>query len=580
MHTTIPTGRASAALFSLLLLSSPASAGGGVNGLTERVLFQPDGSQLIVWSYATDLSADGRWAVVETPQALAPEDLNGVRDVYVLDLESGTTQLASINALGTSGNGESQRGRISDDGRYVVFQSAATNLIGLDSNGSSDVFRKDLVSGALVRVSNAGALAANGSSQWPDVSADGRYVVFRSDATNLAAPSTSGMHEIYWRDMLVGTVLRMTDGVFGDPNNQSVLPTISADGMRVAYASDASNLVLFDVNGERDVFVQDVGANPVLVSRPQAGGGGDGESTYPVLSDDGAYVVFHSEAANLVVGDHNDDLDVFRVELATDAVALVSGLPGSGFAEGNAVVQDLSADGRWVLFQSSSDDLTPDGVGQLALYLRDMQEHTTALISRPSGATGVPNGYSINGMLDADATKAVFVSMASNLVPGDTNINHDVFERTFLADPVTYCVSSTTSAGCTPQIAASGIPSASADSGFTVSASDLPNNKVGILFYSLQGSAQIPFLGGALCTGPLAGRSPALLSGGNPGVSDCSGTFTIDMNAFAAGLFGGLPHAALSLIGQQVNAQFWGRDPEGAVHTSFLSNALEYFVGP
>ena len=185
MHTTIRTGRAAAALLSLLLCSRAAVAGGGVNGLTERVLFQPDGSQMSAWSYASDLSADGRWIVVETPQALAAGDTNGLRDVYVLDRASGATLLASVNALGTSGNGESQRGRISDDGRYVVFQSAATNLIGLDSNGSNDVFRKDLVTGALVRVSNAGAIAANGSSQWPDVSADGRYVVYRSSATNL-----------------------------------------------------------------------------------------------------------------------------------------------------------------------------------------------------------------------------------------------------------------------------------------------------------------------------------------------------------------------------------------------------------
>ena len=163
--------------------------------------------------------------------------------------------------------------------------------------------------------------------------------------------------------------------------------------------------------------------------------------------------------------------------------------------------------------------------------------------------------------------------------PGDP-ATWDVFERTLLADPVVYCKSSITSAGCTPGIAASGIPSASAGSGFTVTASDLPNNQVGILFYSLDGSAKIPFLGGTLCTGPLAGRSPALFSGGNPGISDCSGSYTIDMNAFAAGALGGSPDAGLALVGQQVNAQFWGRDPADLLYASFLSNALEYHVGP
>jgi hypothetical protein len=573
---------ASAALLCLTSLSSTASAGGGVNGLTERVLFLPGGQQIQMACEVSDLSSDGRYAVVDTYEGLLPADVNGQRDVYVIDIETGALQLASVSAVGTLGNDMSWFGRVSDDGRYVVFETQASNLVGLDFNGASDVLRKDLQTGQLVRVSApiGSAVAADGHSGAPDISADGRYVVFLSRASDLDAGTQPNRANIYRRDMQAQVLVRLSKGVFGEPDGDSYHPTVSADGSRVAYMSWADNLVLHDVNDAADIFVQTPPGNPVLVSKGPGGVLADDNSSSARLSRDGLHVAFTSSATNLVDGDWNDDLDTFVTTIGSGVVELVSARPDSTSASGSSLVRDLSDDGRFVLFDSGALDLTADGTTVVALYLRDRQTESTALVSRPGGAATLPNSVSYVGHLSGDAASAVFVSAASNLIPGDTNGVMDLFERTFLADPVTYCISSTTSAGCTPQIASSGIPSASADSGFAVSASDLPNNKVGILFYSLQGSAQIPFLGGALCTGPLAGRSPALLSGGNPSISDCSGAFTIDMNAFAAGLFGGLPHAALSLIGQQVNAQFWGRDPEGAVHTSFLSNALEYFVGP
>jgi Tol biopolymer transport system component len=563
-------------------LTAAAFAGGGANGLTERILFAPDGTQTSQDAWISDVSADGRFAVFQTVESLDPQDTNAFIDVYRLDRATGEIRCASVTASGTSGNGVSRDGRVSDDGRYVVFETEASNLVVLDSNGESDVLRKDFQTGIAVRMSNNGGgfVAANGKSASPDISADGRYVVFRSTADDIDPATLPDVSHIYWRDTQTAQVLRLTTGVFGEPVQDSYSPSITADGMRVAYTSASSGLVLFDVNGVSDVFVQDIGGPRKLLSRGPGGVLGDGSSTLPFIARDGDWVAYHSHAENLDAGDINGELDVFTTHVDSGSTVLVSQLPNGYTGAGDSFVTGTSDDGQYVVFVSQVAALNPASFPLPSVYVRDIEQETTAMVSRPSGVTLFPNNASYAAVCDANATEILFSSFASNLDQGDTNAAADVFSRSLLADPTEYCFSSTTSAGCQPQIGWSGVPSASQDAGFTVSAANVPNNKVGILFYSLQGRDQIPFLGGALCTGPLAGRSPGMTSGGNPGISDCSGSFAIDMNGFAAGLLGGTPHAGLALVGQQINAQFWGRDPEGLVHTSFLSDALEYFVGP
>jgi hypothetical protein len=141
----------------------------------------------------------------------------------------------------------------------------------------------------------------------------------------------------------------------------------------------------------------------------------------------------------------------------------------------------------------------------------------------------------------------------------------------------TYCVAKLNSAGCLPELAASGTPSASASSGFVVECTQVLGQKSGLLFYGLNGPAMNPFQGGTLCAQTPVQRTPVQSSGGTPAA--CSGVFSIDMNAFASGLLGGAPSPALSSAGTVVDCQMWSRDPASPSTTS-LSDAVEYFVGP
>lgn len=581
MNAPLTPVRALPALaLSCLALASAAQAGGGLDGLTDRVLFAPGGGQIADDAFVTDMSPDGRYIVFQTTGALDVEDTNGLIDVYLLDRQSGAVTPVSTSLAGVFGNGHSRGGKVSDDGRYVVFETEADDIIGFDFNGATDVVRKDLSTGVCFRVSTplGTILAANAKSSQPDISATGRYVAFRSEASDLAPGTVPGVGHIFWRDMDASVVERITTGVFSEPTNHSWAPSISADGQRVAYASTSSVLVLLDNNNAMDVFVEDVFGPRKLVSRGPGGVLGNGNSMQPRLSADGQTVLFDSVADNLVLDDTNIFQDVFAAHVASGIVALVSELPGGGTGSSASFAGGLSANGQFAVFASSVDDLTSDVVTHTSVYVRDLEEHTTWLASRPSGTTKLPNDSTFACAIDSTGSLVAFSSQASNLDQGDTNGVSDVFVRELFADPTVYCVTGTTSAGCQPQVAFSGKPSAGANAGFVVSASAVPNNQIGVFLFSLDGAANLPILGGTLCIGPIAGRSPGLFSAGNPFASDCSGNFTLDLNAYAAGHLGGAPNPGLSQVGQQVNGQFWGRDPASPAGFYF-SEAIEYVVG-
>ncbi len=151
----------------------------------------------------------------------------------------------------------------------------------------------------------------------------------------------------------------------------------------------------------------------------------------------------------------------------------------------------------------------------------------------------------------------------------------------FGSSPVVHCVAKVNSLGCTPSIGAVGAPSASSGSGFTLSATSVINNKVGLLIYTNAGRASVPFAGGTRCIQLPVSRSISLNSAGNPGPNDCSGVYSLDFNAFAVGALGGAPQPYLTIAGTTVNAQFWGRDPGFAPPSNAtLSNALEFVLCP
>jgi len=563
------------------LASAPLQAG-GTNGVTERVSFAGDGSQVTENTSDPAISGDGRYVAYVTDEPLLPGDLNGDLDVYVYDREEGDLVCASTTAGGVFGNGESKSPSISEDGEHIAFETQATNLVGFDNNGSPDVLVKNLLTGFIERASTVpGSLfPGSGASVRPSISDTGRFVAFQSAASNLVPGDTNGAWDIFVADLKANTLVRASQGLFAEPNASSYRPTISADGNMVCFYSNASNLVLGDLNGFSDVFVRDLAAGTnTLISKSMGGTSANGDSYEASISSDGLRVLFVSAADDIVMADVNGATDVFAASTASSKIELVSGSMGGTTGNNSSQQAHLSRDGSHAVFRSVASNLTPISSVFPDVYIRDLDANQTWLVSRPTGVVGVADLQSDMPNVNRDGSLVAFMSDATVFDPADTNNVTDIYVRSVLDDPEAYCTSTPTSDGCLPTISSIGVPSASAPSGFKVVASDVPPGKTSLLFYGLTGRESKPFLGGTLCVQPPKYRTRLTTS--SAGVAgSCDGTLGFDMNAFNSGALGGNPKPGLGMVGQQVNAQFWGRDPGAGPYHVFLSDAIEYFVGP
>jgi Tol biopolymer transport system component len=424
------------ALGALLLATHPAVA-----QTTARISISSNGTEGNNNSgiYGLSMSTDGRYvAYTSGADNLVPGDTNGKEDVFVRDTATGTTNRVSVATDGTQGNGASGEPSISPDGRYVAFNSGASNLVPGDTNGKGDVFVRDTVAGTTMRVS----LAADGTqgneySTDPSISADGRYVAFYSAAFNLVPGDSNGYEDVFVRDTVMGTTKRIsvaTNGTQG--NSYSYGPSISADGRYVAFYSYAYNLVPGDTNGEynltygSDVFVRDmVAATTTRVSVASNETEGTFGSTSPSISADGRYVAFTSLSDNLVPGDTSFHWDIFVRDTVTTTTRRVS--VASGGTDGNADSLDpsISANGRYVAFYSNASNLVPgDTNGKEDVFVWDTVANITTRVSVDSdGAQGNADSHPI--CISADGRYVAFTSDASNLVTGDTNERSDVFLR-------------------------------------------------------------------------------------------------------------------------------------------------------
>ncbi|MBA2448749.1 MAG: PD40 domain-containing protein [Chloroflexi bacterium] len=323
-------------------------------------------------------------------------------------------------------------------GELVAFWSGASDLMPGDSNGTLDVFVKDLQSGALEAISVASdGTAGNGPSLNAVLSANGQLVAFESRASNLVAGDANRSSDIFVKDRLTGVVERVSMAADGrDGNDGSHRPALSADGRFVAFWSEAGNLVPDDTNqsyanGGYDIFVKDRQSGALeRVSVAADGAEGIADSVAPSISADGRFVAFGSFAANLVPGDTNDVPDVFVKDRLTGAVERVSltadGAQGDGDSFWNP---HISGDGRFVAFWSEASNLVPgDTNGVPDVFVKDRQTGALERISlADQGAEG--NGASYNPTLSADGRLLAFWSEAGNLVPDDTNGALDVFVR-------------------------------------------------------------------------------------------------------------------------------------------------------
>jgi len=412
-------------------------------GTTTRVSVSTDGTQGNDLSDTPRISADGRYVVFESwASNLVSGDTNGTDDIFVRDQQTGQTSRVSIATDGTQGNGGVDRPTISADGRYVVFRSAASNLVSGDTNSRPDIFVRDRQTNQTSRVSVAtNGTQGNDYSDEPAISSDGRYVVFESWASNLVSGDTNGQQDVFIRDRQTGQTSRVsvaTNGTQG--NGGSYWSTISADGRYVAFVSSASNLVSGDTNGQQDVFIRDQQLGQTSrVSVATNGTQGNDGSYRTTISADGRYVAFASYASNLVNGDTNGYLDVIVRDRQTGQTSRVS--VATDGAQGNDLSDrpSISADGRYVVFESWASNLVSgDTNGQQDVFIHDRQTGQTSRVSIATNGTQ-GNGGSYWSTISGDGRYVAFASSASNLVSGDTNGVYDVFvhDRGIASDLIT-----------------------------------------------------------------------------------------------------------------------------------------------
>ena len=347
-----------------------------------------------------------------------------------VDSTTGTTTRVSVASDGEQGNSSSYDSSISADGRYVAFESSASNLVSGDTNGAYDVFVHDRQTGQTTRVSVASdGSQGNDGSEDPSISADGRYVAFVSYASNLVSGDTNVDADVFVHDRQTGQTTRVSIASDGNQGNGECWYTsISADGRYVAFDSWASNLVSGDTNGTRDVFAHDRQTGQTTrVSVASDGNQGNSWSYYPSISADGRYVAFYSWASNLVSGDTNDEHDIFVHDRQTGQTTRVSVASDGSQGNGSPYQPSISADGRYVAFHSYASNLVSgDTNGAWDVFVHDRQTGQTTRVSVASdGSQG--NDWSLRPSISADGRYVAFMSSASNLVSGDTNGAYDVF---------------------------------------------------------------------------------------------------------------------------------------------------------
>jgi Tol biopolymer transport system component len=390
-----------------------------------------------------DVSPDGRVVAFVSLARLTAADANTADDVYVLDRATGAIKLESLTATGRGSDGSSQHPRLSGDGRFLVFSTVATTLTGSTGQvADSQVLRRDRATGVTTLVSRTPAGApGNGWSGVPDISDDGRFVVFESHATDLVAglDGNGGGSDIYLFDAADGGLRRISVTTAGGQlaNGQSATPAISGTGRIVAFSSTAP---LDAPPGQpprrtyrRDIFVRDLAdgvTRRITASRDRDGPNGD--SYYPAISGDGRRVAFVSNATNL-----DDDArarkrqeNVYLYDAATPRLKLLSRSTSGGAADGDSRHPAVSGDGRYVLFSSDASNLhCTDQCGAavdlnlvMDVYRLDTITGVAARIS--GGALAREPWWTASSGVASDATGRV-VAFSSREPIDDADLAHD-----------------------------------------------------------------------------------------------------------------------------------------------------------
>lgn len=434
-HRTIFNLLSISILFSLVILLSAINFHqvDAEIGDTIRASISEDELEGNLDSFFPKLSEDGNLVVfISSADNLVSNDFNNVDDVFVRNITTGETQLVSVSSEYDQANDRSYKASISPDGRYIAFDSSASNLVSGDMNNKIDIFVHDRQTGITERVSvSSYGAESDGDSYFPTISSDGRYIAFDSDADNLISNDTNGVRDSFVYDRFVHEIVRISESSDGTQGNgASRFPVLTANGRFVVFESLANNLVPGDTNGVRDTFVRDL--NLGQTSRVSVASDGTQQENVnfilsSAISADGRYIAFNSDGINLVMGDSESTPDIFVHDRVTGITEMVS-VSSTGI-QGNdgSFYPSISADGRFVTFDSSANNLVDYDINnETDVFIRDRLLGITELVSHSYAGDGGDN-LSNQSVISGSGCYIAFVSNSTNIVIKDLNGVRDIF---------------------------------------------------------------------------------------------------------------------------------------------------------
>ncbi|TME87644.1 MAG: hypothetical protein E6I44_09230 [Chloroflexi bacterium] len=361
-------------------------------GTTVLVTVAKTGLPSVAGGFGPTVSADGRFVgFASAGNDLVDGDTNGAVDVFLRDMVAGTTTMVSATQTGAPGDlssgltSSSGAHEISDDGRYVAFTSNATNLVPTPNNGKQQVYVKDMLTGVVTRASvDASNAAGNDTSSVPALSGNGRVVAFVSQAANFSLVSTSHTGQLFVRDLETATTTLESVTSAGTPtlSRPASAPALSFDGRYLAFESQAQLEPRDRDIGTWDVFLRDRALHTTTLASLSANAIAGADSRAPSISADGRWVGFQSLDDTLVGGDVNHLVDVFLYDRTTEAVTLVSQNDAGQQTNAPSTSASVSSDGRFVLLMTSASNLvtSPTSTGS-QLYVRDMRTNDAPVVT-------------------------------------------------------------------------------------------------------------------------------------------------------------------------------------------------------
>ena len=406
-------------------------------------VFYDEGDRTAILDPSSDLLPGTQYTATI---ASSVKDINGGAPLSTDFVWSFTTSpamfLTSKNTDGVTSNNISGKADIDSTGRYIVFESKATNLSSdATTTGGLHVYRKDTITGEALLVSSdsSGLEEADNDASNPSIASNGRYVVFESKASNLDG-STNGISQIFLKDLSDGSIELVSRNAVGTPDNGTTgasNASVSDDGRYILFQSSDAFMSTINGNGNVQVYLKDRSDGSVtMISRQNASIAGNDDSTNPDMSSNGIHIVFESKATNLTAS--NSFKHIYYVDTSmAHTVEQISVVTGGDEATADSDKPSVSDDGLVIVFHTVGVLSESDINGVTDVYLHYRPFVLTQLISVNPNTSNSGNGASSNGHISGNADYVVFESLASDLVNEGALGFKDIFVRNLSALPST-----------------------------------------------------------------------------------------------------------------------------------------------